>query len=189
MEKKYRAHLLMCAGTSCVASGSLEVRDALAAELKKRDLQDEVLLATTGCNGFCAAGPLMVAYPDGIFYQKLKVEDVPHFVEEYLVKGRVVKENLFENPVGKQLIPKIKDIGFFGNQLLVALRNRGLIDPDRIDDYIARDGYLGAAKALLEMTPQQIVEEIKASGLRGRGGAGFPTGLKWDFCAKANGHP
>ncbi len=189
MEKKYRAHLLICAGTSCVASGSLEMRDALEEEIKRRGLENEVLLATTGCNGFCAAGPLLVAYPDGIFYQKLRAEDVPHFVEEYLVKGRVVKEHLFESPVAKQLVPKIKDIGFFGHQVLVALKNRGLIDPDRIDEYIARDGYLGVAKALLEMTPEQIVEEIKASGLRGRGGAGFPTGLKWHFCAKAQGEP
>jgi NADH-quinone oxidoreductase subunit F len=189
MEKTYRAHLLICAGTSCVASGSLEVRDALAEEIKKRGLEDEIYIATTGCNGFCAAGPLLVAYPDGIFYQKLTVDDVPHFVEEYLVKGRVVKEHLFESPDAAELIPKIKDIGFFGHQVLVALRNRGLIDPDRIDEYIARDGYLGAAKALLEVTPEQIVEEMKASGLRGRGGAGFPTGLKWDFCAHANGSP
>jgi len=187
MEKAYRVHLLICAGTSCVASGSLDVRDALEEEIKKRGLQDEIYLATTGCNGFCAAGPLLVAYPDGVFYQRLSPEDAPHFVEEYLVKGRVVKEHLFESPDRKQLVPKIKDIGFFGHQVLVALRNRGLIDPDKIDEYIARDGYLGVAKALTEMSPEEIITEMKASGLRGRGGAGFPTGLKWDFCAKAPG--
>ena len=189
MEKKYRVHLLICAGTSCVSSGSLDVRDALVQEIKKRELEDEVYVATTGCNGFCAAGPLMIAYPDEIFYQKLEVEDVPYFVEEYLLKGRVVKKNLFESPEAAELIPKIMDIGFFSQQILVALKNRGLIDPDNIDEYIARDGYLGTAKALLEMAPEQIVEEMKGSGLRGRGGAGFPTGLKWQFCAASEGSP
>jgi NADH-quinone oxidoreductase subunit F len=189
MEKKYRAHLLICAGTSCVSNGSLELRDALVEEIKKRELEDEVYVATTGCNGFCAAGPLMIAYPDEVFYQKLAVEDVPFFVEEYLLKGRVVKKHLFESPEAAEVIPKIKDIGFFSQQILVALKNRGLIDPDKIDEYIARDGYLGTAKALLEMTPEQIVEEMKASGLRGRGGAGFPTGLKWQFAAAAEGSP
>ncbi|MGD9032569.1 MAG: NADH-quinone oxidoreductase subunit NuoF, partial [Desulfobacteraceae bacterium] len=189
MEKKYRVHLLICAGTSCVANGSLNLRDALVEEISKNDLQEEVYVATTGCNGFCAAGPLMIAYPDEVFYQKLSVEDAPYFVEEYLLKGRVVKEHLFESPEAAELIPKIKDIGFFSRQILVALKNRGLIDPEKIDEYIARDGYLGTAKALLEMTPEQIVEEMKASGLRGRGGAGFPTGLKWQFCAAADGSP
>ncbi|MCJ7808780.1 MAG: NADH-quinone oxidoreductase subunit NuoF [Desulfobulbaceae bacterium] len=189
MEKKYRVHLMICAGTSCVSSGSLNVRDALVEEIHKNGLQDEVFVATTGCNGFCAAGPLMIAYPDEVFYQKLSVEDVPYFVEEYLIKGRVVKKHLFESPEGKELIPCIKEIGFFSRQVLVALKNRGLIDPDNIDEYIARDGYLGAAKALLEMLPEQIVEEMKTSGLRGRGGAGFPTGLKWQFAAGAEGSP
>ncbi|MGM0427255.1 MAG: NADH-quinone oxidoreductase subunit NuoF [Thermodesulfobacteriota bacterium] len=189
MEKKYRVHLLICAGTSCVSSGSLEVRDALAAEIEKRGLQDEVFIATTGCNGFCAAGPLMIAYPEGVFYQKLSTEDVPYFVEEFLIKGRIPQKFLFESPEAEQLIPTIKDIGFFSRQVLVALRNRGLIDPDKIDEYIARDGYMGTARALLEMTPEQIVQEMKASGLRGRGGAGFPTGLKWQFCAASEGSP
>ncbi|MFW6099070.1 MAG: NAD(P)H-dependent oxidoreductase subunit E, partial [Thermodesulfobacteriota bacterium] len=189
MEKKYRVHLLICAGTSCVSSGSLEVRDALVEEIQRQGLQEEVFVATTGCNGFCAAGPLMIAYPEGVFYQKLSPEDVPYFVEEFLVKGRIPQKFLFESPEAEQLIPTIKDIGFFSRQVLVALRNRGLIDPDKIDEYIARDGYMGTAKALLEMTPDQIVEEMKASGLRGRGGAGFPTGLKWQFCAASEGSP
>ena len=189
MEKQYRVHLLICAGTSCVSGGSLDVRDALVEEVKKGGLEDEVYVGTTGCNGFCAAGPLMIAYPDEVFYQKLAVEDVPYFVEEYLIKGRPVKAHLFEAPETEEVITKIKDIGFFSSQILVALRNRGLIDPDNIDEYIARDGYLGTGKALLEMTPEQIVEEMKASGLRGRGGAGFPTGLKWQFCAAAEGSP
>ncbi len=189
MAKAYRTHLLICAGTGCVASGSLQVKDALEAEIRKRGLENEVFVTTTGCNGFCAAGPLLVAYPDGVFYQRLSPADVPFLVEEYLIKGRVVKKHLFEPKKGAEVIPKMKDIGFFKNQLLVALRNRGLIDPEKIDEYIARDGYAGVAKALLEMTPQQIIEEIKASGLRGRGGAGFPTGLKWQFAADAEGSP
>ena len=187
MEKKYRVHLMICAGTSCVLNGSLDMRDALVEEINKNGLQDEVFVGTTGCNGFCAAGPLMVAYPDEIFYQKLVAKDVPFFVEEYLIKGRTLKKHLFESPEAEEAIPKIKDIGFFSSQILVALKNRALIDPDNIDEYIARDGYLGAAKALLEMTSEQIIEEMKASGLRGRGGAGFPTGLKWQFCAAAKG--
>lgn len=187
MEKKYRVHLMICAGTSCVLNGSLDMRDALVEEIHKKGLQDEVFVGTTGCNGFCAAGPLMVAYPDEIFYQKLTDKDVPYFVEEYLIKGRTLKKHLFESPEAEEAIPKIKDIGFFSSQILVALKNRALIDPDNIDEYIARDGYLGAAKALLEMTSEQIIEEMKASGLRGRGGAGFPTGLKWQFCAAAKG--
>ena len=189
MEKTYRTHLLLCAGTSCVASGALGVRDALREEIKKRNLEEEVYVTTTGCNGFCAAGPLLVAYPDGIFYQKLTVPDIPFFVEEYLVKGRVVKKHLFEPKKGDAPIPKLNDIGFFSHQVLVALRNRGLIDPEKIDEYIARDGYLGTAKALTEMEPKQIIDEIMASGLRGRGGAGFPTGLKWQFAAEATGSP
>ena len=189
MAKTYRTHLMICAGTGCVASGSIHVKEALEAEIRKRGLESEVLVEATGCNGFCAAGPLLVAYPDGIFYQRLTPEDIPFLVEEYLIKGRVVKKHLFEPKKGAEAIPRIRDIGFFKNQLLVALRNRGLIDPEKIDEYIARDGYLGAAKALTEMSPREIVEEIKASGLRGRGGAGFPTGLKWQFAADAEGSP
>jgi len=174
MEKKYRVHLMVCAGTSCVSGGSLDLRDALVEEIHKNALQDEILVATTGCNGFCAAGPLMIAYPDKIFYQKLKVEDVPYFVEEYLIKGRVVKKHLFESPEAVEGIPKISEIGFFSRQVLVALKNRGLIDPENIDEYIARDGYTGAAKALHEMTPAEIVEEMKTSGSGVGEGQAFP---------------
>ncbi len=186
-DKRYRVHLLVCAGTSCVSGGSLDLRDALVEEIKKRGLQDEVMVATTGCNGFCAVGPLLIVHPEGIFYKELHKEDVPHFVEEQLIKGRAVKEHLFEEKERKEVIPKMNDINFFKNQILLALKNRGLIDPEVIDEYIGRDGYMGAAKALNEMTPEQIVDEMKKSGLRGRGGAGFPTGLKWSFCHDAKG--
>ncbi|MDY6933879.1 MAG: NADH-quinone oxidoreductase subunit NuoF [Spirochaetota bacterium] len=187
MDKLYRVNLLVCAGTSCVSGGSLLLRDALVEEIQKRGLQDEVAVETTGCNGFCAAGPLMIVYPDEIFYRQLKVEDVPFFVDEHLIKGRIVRKHLFEEYEQKQLVPKMSDIGFFKNQMLIALRNRGMINPDKIDEYIGTDGYLATAKALNDMPPEQIVDEVLKSGLRGRGGAGFPTGRKWQFCMNAKG--
>ncbi len=187
LDKRYRAHLLVCAGTSCVSNGSLELRDALIEEIEKRGLKDEVKVATTGCNGFCAVGPLMVIHPEGIFYKDLHKEDVSRFVEERLIKGREVQDHLFEETERNEFIPKMNDINFFKSQILVALRNRGLLDPEVIDEYIGRDGYMGAAKALKEMTPEEIVEELLKSGLRGRGGGGFPTGRKWSLAQAAEG--
>jgi len=185
MEKAYRANILICAGTSCVAFGSLKVRDALVEEINKRGLQDEVKVETTGCNGFCAVGPLMIVYPEGIFYKQMTPDDIPFFVEEHLIKGRIVQKHLYEEIDKKEPVPLMSDIGFFKNQILVALKNRGLIDPEVIDEYIGRDGYAATAKALTEMTSEQIVDEITKSGLRGRGGGGFPTGTKWKFCMQA----
>ncbi len=185
--KRFRMHMLICGGTGCKAAGSLEVKEALAAELNQRGLADEVALVETGCNGFCALGPVMVVYPEGIFYVELTPEDAAEIVEEHVVKGRPVQRLFYREPTGKQLLPHMLDIPFFSLQKLIALRNRGLIDAESIDEYIARDGYQALAKALTRMTPQQIIEEMKTSGLRGRGGAGFPTGLKWEFCAKAPG--
>ncbi|NQU28559.1 MAG: NADH-quinone oxidoreductase subunit NuoF, partial [Candidatus Marinimicrobia bacterium] len=187
MEKVYRVHILICAGTSCVSGGSLKVKDALVEEIERNGLEDEVLVETTGCNGFCALGPIMIIHPEGIFYKYLHVEDVPFFVEEHLIKGRVVTKHLFEEPQKKTLVPIMNEIGFFKNQILVALRNRGLIDPEVIDEYIGRDGYLATAKALQDMTPEKIVDEVYKSGLRGRGGGGFLTGLKWKFCMESAG--
>ncbi|MBU0600557.1 NADH-quinone oxidoreductase subunit NuoF [bacterium] len=185
--EQFRANLLICAGTGCVASGSLKVKAVLEDELKKKNLQNEVQIVLTGCNGFCAKGPLMVVYPEGIFYQGLNPENIPFLVEEHFLKGRPVKNLMYIPPVEKSPIPLMRDIPFFSHQILRVLRNRGLIDAEKIDEYIARDGYLGMGKALLEMTPEQIIQTVKESGLRGRGGAGFPTGLKWEFCAKAQG--
>ncbi|MEK6968305.1 MAG: NAD(P)H-dependent oxidoreductase subunit E, partial [Nanoarchaeota archaeon] len=182
-----RANLLICAETGCVASGSLKVKQALEEELVKQNLQNEIKIVLTGCNGFCAQGPLMVVYPEGIFYQRLTPENIPFLVEEHFLKGRPVKDLMYTPPTEKEAIPAMRDIPFFNLQVLRTLRNRGLIDAEQIDEYIARDGYLGAAKALLEMTPEEIIQEMKNSGLRGRGGAGFPTGLKWEFCSKAKG--
>lgn len=187
MEKVYRTHILVCAGTGCVLAGSLKVRDALVQEIERRGLQEEVLVATTGCNGFCAVGPVMVVHPGGVFYKGLHPDDVPYFVEELLVKGRTVEKFLFQAGERDERIPLMNDIGFFKHQVLVALKNRALIDPDVIDEYIGRDGYLATAKALNEMSPQQIVDEIYRSGLRGRGGGGFLTGLKWKLCMESKG--
>ena len=188
-EKIYRLHLMVCGGTACVSNHSFEIKEALEKEIRKQGLEDEVLVVTTGCNGFCEAGPLMVVKPDNIFYNQLKLEDIPHLVEEHFLKGRPVQKLMYTPPTEKIPIPILSDIGFFKKQILIALRNRGLIDPEKIDDYIARDGYTALAKALTEMKPEEIIREIKNSGLRGRGGAGFPTGVKWEFVRNAEGEP
>ncbi|NLN39409.1 MAG: NADH-quinone oxidoreductase subunit NuoF [Smithella sp.] len=185
--KIFRSHLLLCGGTGCHASGSPGVKSALLEEIVKRKLADEVKVVETGCNGFCALGPIMVVYPEGVIYISLKPEDMPELVEEHLVKGRVVEKLLYREPGTDKTIPTMQDIPFFAHQELRALKNRGLIDPEKIEEYIARDGYQGMAKALTEMTPEQVVQEILDSGLRGRGGAGFPTGLKWKFAAQSKG--
>jgi NADH:ubiquinone oxidoreductase subunit F (NADH-binding) len=180
---------MVCAGTSCIASGSLEVKDALDKELNKRNLQDDVQIVMTGCNGFCARGPLIVVYPDGVFYNQVKPEHAPLIVEEHVLKGRVVEKLLFTEEAAKERVPTMHEIGFFGRQRLIALRNRGLIDAESIDDYIARDGYAAVAKALEKMTPEEVIEEVKRSGLRGRGGGGFPCGLKWEECRRYDNFP
>jgi NADH-quinone oxidoreductase subunit F/NAD(P)H dehydrogenase (quinone)/NADP-reducing hydrogenase subunit HndC len=185
--KKIRTQLMLCGGTGCHSSGSLAFREALEQEIVKRGLSEEVKVIETGCNGFCAVGPVMLVQPEGIFYQKLKAEDVPLLVEEHLLKGRPVKKLMYVEPASAQTIPKMNDIPFFSKQMFWVMRNKGVIDPEIIDEYIARDGYFGAAKALTEMTPEQIIHEVKVSGLRGRGGAGFPAGLKWEFASKSPG--
>ncbi|RLB77090.1 MAG: NADH-quinone oxidoreductase subunit NuoF, partial [Deltaproteobacteria bacterium] len=183
----YRTHLLICSGTACQASGSDKVREVLLRELENKGLSKEIKVIETGCNGFCAQGPVMVVQPDGVFYQKLTPEDIPELVEEHFLKGRPVKRLFYVEPASAETIPRLDEIPFFSRQMLIVLKNRGVLDPEVIDEYIARDGYMGAAKALLEMSPEQIIEEVKKSGLRGRGGAGFPTGLKWEFARKSPG--
>ncbi|HRT62087.1 MAG TPA: NADH-ubiquinone oxidoreductase-F iron-sulfur binding region domain-containing protein [Syntrophales bacterium] len=185
--KVFRSHLLICGGTGCHASGSIEVKKALVGELAKRGLSDEIKVVETGCNGFCAQGPIMVVYPEGIVYMTVRTDDIPELVEEHFIKGRPLERLFYKEPITEEKIPTMQEIPFFALQELRVLRNRGLIDPENIDEYIARDGYAGMAKALTEMTPEDIVKEVLASGLRGRGGAGFPTGLKWQFAARSPG--
>jgi len=185
----YRMHLMVCAGTGCVSNRSLEVREALEKELVKRGLENEIQVVTTGCNGFCGVGPLMVVHPDGIFYQQLTPKEIPLLVEEHFLKGRPVTKLMYTPPEAPAPLPKMSDIPFFSRQRLVALRNRGLIDPEKIEEYIARDGYTAFAKALTQMTPEGIIAEIKRAGLRGRGGAGFITGVKWEKARNARGEP
>jgi NADH:ubiquinone oxidoreductase subunit F (NADH-binding)/(2Fe-2S) ferredoxin len=176
---------MLCGGTGCIAGGSLKIKKSLDAELKNRGLENEISVVLTGCNGFCAEGPVMTVYPEDIFYKKVKEADIPLIVEEHFIKGRPVESLMYKEPIKKQTIPLMKEIPFFSLQVLRALRNKGLIDAEKIEEYIARDGYQAAAKALTEMTPEQIIDEMKKSGLRGRGGAGFPTGLKWEESARA----
>jgi NADP-reducing hydrogenase subunit HndC len=179
-----RIELMLCTGTGCVAGGAYKIKDALEKELKKHGLDKEITVVTTGCNGFCGQGPLMVVEPDKIFYGWLKPEDIPYLVEEHFLKGRPVKKLMFVPPEKKEPVPLVADIPFFRKQLLVVLRNKGIIDPEKIEEYIARDGYAALEKVLTYMDPESVIEEIKKSGLRGRGGAGFPTGLKWEICRK-----
>ncbi|MCK4683048.1 NADH-quinone oxidoreductase subunit NuoF [Candidatus Bipolaricaulota bacterium] len=178
----HRAHAMICTCTNCVSNGSLQVKEALEAEIKKQHLENDVKVVPTGASGLCVNGPILVVQPEGIFYRQVTVKEVPHLVEEHFLKGRPVKSLMYVLPGEEAPIPNIRDIPFFKNQRLIALRNRGLIDPDEIEEYIARDGYKALAKALTSMTPEEIIEEVKTSGLRGRGGGGFPTGRKWELC-------
>ena len=184
--EKIRSHLMLCAGTGCVASGTTKVKAALEEELAKKGLDKEIKIVLTGCNGYCAEGPVMAVYPEEVFYQKVTVEEVPNLVEEHFLKGRPYQKLMFREPEKKTAIPGMKDIPFFKHQVLRVLRNKGLIDPEKIEEYIARDGYQAAAKALTEMTPEEIIKTVKDSGLRGRGGAGFSTGLKWEFASRVS---
>jgi NADH:ubiquinone oxidoreductase subunit F (NADH-binding)/(2Fe-2S) ferredoxin/NAD-dependent dihydropyrimidine dehydrogenase PreA subunit len=182
-----RAHVLVCGGKNCSASGSKQVMEAFAEELKKNKLDQEIKLGETDCHGFCEMGPLVIVYPEGTFYIRVKAEDVPEIVEEHLVKGRIVDRLLYKAPVTEDEIPTYKELDFYRKQYRVALRNCGSIDPEKIQEYIARDGYASLEKAVYDLTPEQVIEEVKTSGLRGRGGGGFPTGLKWEFCRRSPG--
>jgi NADP-reducing hydrogenase subunit HndC len=177
-----RIELMVCAGTGCVAGGAFNIKEILETEIEKQGLQVEVSVVTTGCNGFCGQGPLMVVMPEKIFYGRLRVEDIPFLVEEHLVKGRPVSKLMFTPTEKREPIPLISDIPFFKKQMLLVLRNKGIIDPEKIWDYIARDGYSAIEKVLMKMTPEAVIEEVTKAGLRGRGGAGFPTGIKWKVC-------
>ena len=179
----YRSHVLVCGGTGCSSSGSAKLIERFEEQLKEKGLDKEVKVVRTGCFGLCEAGPVVIVYPEGTFYSRVKEEDVDEIVSEHLLKGRKVQHLVYvdhkthESSVQKSL----NEIGFYKQQERVALRNCGVIDPENIDEYIAFDGYQALAKALTEMTPEQVIQEVLDSGLRGRGGAGFPTGKKWQF--------
>ncbi len=182
-----RAHVLVCTGTGCVSSGSKKVIAKLEEELKANGLDKEVKIIETGCQGFCEQGPLVIIYPEGTFYTHVQEADVPEIVNEHLIKGRIVNRLLFKEPLTAQSVPDYADIDFYKKQHRLVLKNCGHINPDSLEEYIGADGYEGLAKVLLEMTPEQVVEEMKKTGLRGRGGGGFPTGMKWGFCQKSPG--
>ena len=179
----YRSHVLVCGGTGCTSSNSLAIIEALESEIAKKGLQDEVKVVRTGCFGLCALGPIMIVYPEGSFYSQVQVDDVPEIVEEHLLKGRLVKRLLYDETVTMDDVKSLQETDFYKKQHRVALRNCGVIDPENIEEYIAFDGYMALVKCLKEYTPEQVIQIVKDSGLRGRGGGGFPTGLKWSFTA------
>ncbi|MCE5201645.1 MAG: NADH-quinone oxidoreductase subunit NuoF [Synergistaceae bacterium] len=182
-----RAHVLVCTGTGCTASGSRNVLANFEEEIKAKGLDKEIKIVETGCQGFCEGGPLVIIYPEGTFYTHVTPADVAEIVEEHLLKGRVVSRLLFKEPLTSEKVPNYSDIAFYKKQHRLVLKNCGHINPESIEEYIGADGYEGLAKVLLTMTPEQVVEEMKKTGLRGRGGGGFPTGMKWMFCAKSPG--
>ena len=181
-----RTHVLICGGTGCTSSGSVKIADSLEEQIALNGLADEVKVVRTGCFGLCALGPVMIVYPEGTFYSRVKLEDVPEIVSEHLLKGRVVDRLVYRETEGNEKVevPSLQETGFYKTQMRVALRNCGVINPEQIDEYIAMDGYSALGKVLTEMTPEQVIQVMKDSGLKGRGGAGFPTGMKWEFAAK-----
>ena len=179
----YRAHVLCCGGTGCTSSGSAQIIERFEQKIKEAGLEKEVKVVRTGCFGLCEAGPVVIVYPEGTFYSRVKVEDVDEIVSEHLLKGRHVQHLVYtDHATHEQNANKgLQDINFYKHQKRVALRNCGVIDPENIDEYLAFDGYKALEKALTSMTREQVIDEILKSGLRGRGGGGFPTGLKWKF--------
>ena len=182
-----RAHVLICAGTGCVSSGAKKVEAAFREQLAQKGLDKEIKVVETGCHGFCEMGPLVIVYPEGVFYVRVQEEDVKDIVETHLFKGRIVERLLYKEPMTLEKVPNYSDISFYKKQMRMVLANCGHINPEIIEEYIAEGGYAALGKALTEMTPESVVDEVKKSGLRGRGGGGFPTGMKWGFTRNAQG--
>ena len=184
----FRSHILVCGGTGCTSNNSIKIYEALVHRIYEEGLEKEVHVTQTGCFGLCALGPIMIVYPEGAFYSQVKVEDVDEIVNEHIIKGRIVTRLLYKETVDEGgNIKALNDTNFYKKQHRVALRNCGVINPEKIEEYIAYDGYEALGKVLTEMTPQQVIDEISKSGLRGRGGAGFPTGRKWQFAKNSPG--
>ncbi len=180
--------IFICEGTGCVSGKSVEIREALERSVAELGLEN-IKVDFTGCHGFCEQGPIAVVEPEGIFYTHVSFKDVSEIVQSHLQDGQPVERLFYRDPVSGQVVPRHKDIDFYSKQQRVVLRNCGRINPERIEDYLAQGGYQSLRKVLLEMTPEEVIIEVKRSGLRGRGGAGFPTGMKWEFCRKAQGEP
>lgn len=185
----YRAHVLICAGAGCISSNCLSVKSELQDQLKANGLDKEVMVVETGCIGSCDLGPVLIVYPEGTFYCSVKAADVQEIVSEHILKGRPVERLMYKVPATDTIVEKIKDIDFFKGQTRIALRNTGVINPDKIEEYIARNGYASLGKALTQMKPEEVIDEVKRSGLRGRGGGGFPTGTKWELASKSTATP
>ncbi len=185
-----RTHVLVCGGTGCTSSGSVKIQDALKSEIAARGLEEEVKVVGTGCFGLCALGPIMIVYPEGTFYSCVTVDDVPEIVEEHFLKGRPVERLVYHETKSEDIhhATSLSETSFYKKQRRVALRNCGVINPENIDEYIAMDGYAALGKVLTEMTPDEVIQTILDSGLRGRGGGGFPTGLKWKFASGNRGN-
>ena len=177
----YRSQVLICGGTGCTSSGSEKIAKKLQEEIEANGLADEVMVVRTGCFGLCALGPIMIVYPEGTFYSMVKEEDIPEIVSEHLLKGRVVTRLVYDETVGENEIKSLKETNFYRKQHRIALRNCGVINPENIEEYIGRDGYQALGKVLKEMSPDDVIQTILDSGLRGRGGGGFPTGKKWQL--------
>lgn len=180
----FNMHILVCGGTGCRASASKQISGRLKACLKERALEDEVQVISTGCFGFCEKGPIVKIMPDNTFYVQVKPEDAEEIIDEHIIKGRKVERLLYRDPKKETAVSDSRHMEFYKKQLRIALRNCGFIDPENIEECIGRNGYTALAKCLTEMTPAQVTDEIKRSGLRGRGGGGFPTGMKWEFASK-----
>ncbi|MDD2481463.1 MAG: NADH-quinone oxidoreductase subunit NuoF [Lutispora sp.] len=185
--RMYRTHIMICRGTGCSSSNSEQIAKNFEEQIKTHGLQEEIIVERTGCFGLCSLGPIVIIYPEASFYSMVKPEDVEEIVKEHLVKGRVVKRLLYAETVTEDGIKSINEVNFYKKQVRVALRNCGVINPENIDEYIAFDGYKALSKCLTELKPEEVIDIVKKSGLRGRGGGGFPTGNKWDFTAKAQG--